>query len=153
MIIIISYNIIYYRLLTELLFSFFFLNDCLPLFSRKTINFILTSNYFGVNIKFALSLFFFIYLTMMMSGWKVPFCYSQGGCLERDGCPEKLHHGNYLQWLQPRNIQGAWLNCLVRCLKEGNPLISSPAFHCLKMVMWLTVVSTSICLSWSFYMC
>lgn len=46
---------------------------------------------------------------IFISGWEVPFCDSQGGCLARDWCPKKLHYGNYLQWIQPRNIQSMYV--------------------------------------------
>lgn len=41
-----------------------------------------------------------------LSGREVSLCYSQSGCLEGNGSSEKLYFGEYLQWLQPGNIQG-----------------------------------------------
>lgn len=75
----------------------------LPVFySHKTNNVILKPNHI-----WAVS-------DLNLSGGEVPLCDSQGGRLERNGRPEKLYHGEYLQWLQPGNIQGVYM-CVLSC--------------------------------------
>lgn len=60
-----------------------------------------------------------------LSGREVSLCYSQSGCLEGNGSSEKLYYGEYLQWLQPGNIQGV---CV--CMRLGESGYSNRNIEC-----------------------